>query len=141
MPANATIYLPVEDVDLGKIFESAKSKKTFFKRERYFEVDVAGDLVRFNVMPTEQLGSHLNGFVGYISSLHDDDHRKQEATSFVRQSRIVLGLVTKKEFYENEALISCLFEIAEAYGGIVFTQNSVIKFDGNVLVGPLYGNT
>lgn len=141
MPANATIYLPVDGVDLRTIFESARSKKTIFKRSRYFEVDVTGDIVQFNVMPSHELASHLSGFERYISTLPDDEDRKQQALFTVGQTKTVLGLVTKKEFYENEAIVSCLFETATAYGGIVFVQNSVVSADGEVLVGPLCGST
>jgi len=141
VPANSTIYLPADGVDLGTVFESAKSKKTIFKGSRYFEVDVAGDIVRFNVMPNHELASHLSGLERYISTLPDDEDRKQQVTLAVRQTKTVLGLVTKKEFYENEAIVSCLFETATAYGGIVFVQDSVISASGEVLVGPLYGST
>jgi hypothetical protein len=141
MPANAAIYLPVLQVNLGEIFESAKIRKPLFKKSTYFQVNVAADVIRLNVMPTEQITSHLGGFAGYIYSLPDDENRKQEACLAVSKTKTVLGLVTEKEFYENKALYPFLFKIAEAYSGLVFVKNSVIRADGNVLVGPLYETT
>lgn len=69
MPANGAIYIQRDKVDLKDVFDEVKSDKNFFKNATYFDVNLDGDTVRFNVMEGSQLPSHINGFLRYISSL------------------------------------------------------------------------
>ncbi|EXA75041.1 hypothetical protein J517_4451, partial [Acinetobacter baumannii 118362] len=55
-------------------------------------------------------------------------------------TKVVLGLVTDKEFDENPAIWQSLFKIADKYDGLIFTYDSVLLPSGTILVGPLLNN-
>lgn len=137
MPANAAIYLPYDKVDLCTIFPTAKSNKGLFSAATYFDVPCGAETVRFNLMPPGMIGRHLAGFLGYIESLPDEPDRKRDAQTAVRQSRTVLGLVAESEFADNHAIWQALFQIADAYDGYVFVNDSVLLANGAVIVGPM----
>ena len=115
MPANAAIYIPTEKVD----------------------VPLGGETVRFNIMPRDEVATHLTGFQNYIASLPDDADRKQDASRAIRQTRIVLGLVAASDFTDNHAIWQSLFRIADAFDGYVFVHDSILLPNGAVIVGPM----
>lgn len=137
MPANAAIYIPRSDIDLGTLFRVVDTDKRLFRRPTYFDVDLDGDIVRFNVMKSSQIGNHLRGFLGYIDSLDQDPQRKRDAAGAIARAQTVLGLVTDREFEQNHAIWQSLFRIAQAYDGFVFAHDSVLLPNGAVMVGPL----
>jgi hypothetical protein len=140
MPANATIYLRSNNVNLSSLFADVTSDKSIFKRRTFFDVRLGDDTVRFNVMDPAEIEFHLHGFLGYISTLNQGEERKTDAIYLIRQTKAVLGLVTDKEFRENEAIWPSLFKIAGAYDGFVFVFDSVLLSNGAALVGPLVKN-
>lgn len=137
MAANAAIYLPTDKVDLTAVFKSARSNGGFFKRATSYTVDINGDRVTFNLMPQEQIPTHIQGFLGYIASLDEEAERKQDASFIVRQTKSVLGMVADQEFEENHQLWASLFKIADYYDGYVFVHGSLLLPSGGVIVGPL----
>ncbi len=137
MPANAAIYIQEDKINLADIFESVECNKGLFKNPSYFDVRLNDDIVRFNVMPSGEVTDHINGFLGYIASLDQDESRKKDTAHAISHTKIVLGLVTNKEFDENHAIWQSLFEIASKYNGFVFAYGSVLLPSGTVLVGPL----
>ena len=88
-------------------------------------------------MPPSEVRNHINGFLGYISSLDQDLKRKEDASYAISHTKIVLGLGSDKEFEENHSIWQSLFDIADKYDGFVFVHNSVLLPNGAVLVGPL----
>jgi hypothetical protein len=135
--ANAAIYLPVEEVDLRQVFPQAKTDKSLFRKASYFDVELNGEVVRFNVMPKHEVPGHLNGLRGYLTSLPDEATRKSHAAMYAQQMRTVLGLSAPSEFDENPAVWQSLFQIADRFDGLVFAYNSLVLANGAVLVGPL----
>jgi hypothetical protein len=137
MPANAALYIQRADVDLTTLFANAKTDKTPFRKATRYDVDLDGDVVRFNVMEASRIEAHLRGFLGYIDSLDQDPERKRDAAVAIAHTTTVLGLVTDKDFEQNPAIWRSLFRIADAYDGFVFVHDSVLLPNGAVLVGPL----
>ena len=137
MPSSAALYLPRNKVDLSSIFQSVKSDKGLLKQATFFEILFGADTARFNVMPMNEVVFHLKEFLGYVSSLDESEERKNSASSLIRQTRTVLGLVTDAEFDDNADLWGSLFQITHKYGGFIFVFDSVVQSDGTVVIGPL----
>lgn len=137
MPANGAVYIQRDKIDLAEVFGKVKSDKGLFRKATYYDVDLDGDIVRFNIMEPSQVANHINGFLGYISSLDQDPKRKKDTSYAISHTKIVLGLVTNKEFEDNPAIWHSLFKIADKYDGFVFVYDSVLLPSGTVLVGPL----
>ena len=137
MPAQGAVYIQQDKVDLAEVFEGVRSDKTLFRKASYYEVDLDGDTVRFNVMPRNEVAGHIRGFLGYIASLDQDEQRKRDTSHAVAHTQVVLGMVTDGEFEDNPAIWESLFRIATRYHGLVFVHGSVLLGGGNVLVGPL----
>jgi len=137
MPANGAIYIQRDKVDLAEVFNKVKSDKGLFRKPTYYDVDLDGDVIRFNIMEPSQVPNHINGFLGYIASLDQDPKRKKDTSYAISHTKVVLGLVTDKEFADNPAIWQSLFKIADKYDGFVFVYDSVLLPSGTVLVGPL----
>ncbi|EXA75032.1 hypothetical protein J517_4452, partial [Acinetobacter baumannii 118362] len=75
-----------------------------------------------------------------IASLDHDQKRKDDTSYAISHTKVVLGLVTDKEFDENPAIWQSLFKIADKYDGLIFTYDSVLLPSGTILVGPLLNN-
>ncbi len=140
MPANATIYLRRNEVNLSRLFEDVTSDKGIFKRRTFFDVRLGNDTVRFNVMDPAEIEFHLHGFLGYIASLNQDEERKNDARHLISHTKVVLGLVTDKDFKENDFIWPSLFKIADAFDGFIFVFDSVLLSNGAALVGALVEN-
>lgn len=137
MPANGAVYIQIEKIDLAKVFDKVRSDKGLFRKPTYYDVELNGDVVRFNIMEPSLIPNHINGFLGYMSSLNQDKKRKEDTSYAISHTKIVLGLVTDKEFKDNHAIWQSLFTIADKYNGFVFVHDSVLLPSGTVLVGPL----
>ncbi len=87
-------------------------------------------------MPPEKVPKHIQGFLLYVDSLDQDQKRKDNTSSVISFTQIVLGLSTDKEFEENHAIWQSLFKIADKYAGLVYVNGSVILSNGAVLLGP-----
>ncbi len=137
MPANAALYLPKDAIDLTHVFETARAHKRLFGRVTHYDVTLGADVVRFNVMPADEVAGHVSGCQRYIDSLDQDATRKRDACAAIGLTRCVLGLVTAREFEDNDAIWQALFRIADAYDGYVFVHGSVLLPSGAVIAGPL----
>ena len=107
------------------------------KAASYYDINLDGGVVRYNVMDASEVPQHINGFLGYISSLEQDEKRKEDTSYAISHTKIVLGLVADKEFEDNHAIWQSLFKIADKYNGFVFVYGSVLLPNGAVLVGPM----
>ncbi len=137
MPANASIYLPASRVNLAKIFEHVESDKTgLLGRATYFDVRLDGDVVRFPIMPAEDVQEHLQGLMNYVASVGGEAEHLELIQRIVPRVSTVLGLLTDKEFEDNDAIWQSIFHIARAYDGLVFVHDSFMLGDGTVLVSP-----
>jgi hypothetical protein len=138
MPAQAAIYIQEKDINLYDVFPDAKSDKSIIRKNpSYYDVNLNGDIVRFNVMESNKIQEHINGFIRYIQSLSDEKERKDDTVYAISHIKHVLGLVTNKDFNENQAIWQSLFKIADKYNGFVFVHDSVLTADGVVMVGPM----
>lgn len=138
MPANGAIYIQYDTmVDLAELFEDVKSDKGLFRPPTFFDVRVGEDIIRFNVMDRNLVSAHIDRFLGYISSCIRDSETKEGVCHAIGHTRIVLGLITDKEFQDNPAIWESLFRIADRYDGFVFTYDSLLLPNGAVLFGPL----
>jgi hypothetical protein len=137
MPANGAIYIQEENINLYDVFENVESDESLSHKPSYYDVNLNGDIVKFNIMPSTEVPNHINGFLGYISSLDQDENRKKDTFYAISHTKIVLGLVTNREFEDNHAIWNSLFKIADKYNGLVFVNESVLLPNGAVLVGPM----
>ena len=137
MPANGAIYIQEENINLHDVFENVESDEDLSHKPSYYDVNLNGDIVKFNIMPSTEVPNHINGFLGYISSLDQDENRKKDTSYAISHTKIVLGLVTDREFEDNHAIWNSLFKIADKYSGLVFVNESVLLPNGAVLVGPM----
>lgn len=137
MPANAAIYIQFEEVDLTKVLPGATSDKRPFRPATYFEVRMGDDLVRFNVLEKHRLRAHMDGLLGYVASLNQEQKRKDDTCYALSHTKVVLGLKTAVDFGDNHAIWASLFKIADAYDGFVFVNDSILLPSGTVLVGPM----
>ena len=141
MPANASIYIPHDRVDLRKQFDGVQTDSGFLRKPTYFEFALGHSKVRFNIMPADEIPRHLAGFVGYIRQLQDPATNRADAEKAIARTRTVLGLVTGHEFIDNHAIWASLFRIADAYDGYVFVYDSVLLPNGAAMVGPMRTST
>lgn len=88
-------------------------------------------------MPKADVPEHLRRVAAYVESLDDNQADKDAARRAIETARTVLGLQTDLEFEGNEELGDMLERINEHYKGYVFMFDSVVRYDGEVLVGPL----
>lgn len=137
MPANGAVYIQTEKVDLNEVFDNVKSDKKLFQKPTYYDVNLNGDTVRFNVLKSTDIPKHINGFLGYISSLDQDVMRIEKTKEVISNTKTVISLVSEKEFEDNHAIWQSLFAIADKYDGYVFVYDSLLLPSGSVLVGPL----
>lgn len=137
MPANAAIYIQQGSGDIAKVFDNVRSNKRLFRDPTWYDVQLGDDIVRFNVMDSNDVQSHIKGLLRYIASLNHDEARKKDTAYAISHTTVVLGLVTDREFEENHMIWQSLFRIAGAYDGFVFVHNSLLLPSGTVLVGPL----
>jgi hypothetical protein len=137
MPANAALYLPVDDVELADIIPNAKRTGGFLWRGTAFQVPIKGGMVRFNVMPRDEVSQHLAQFSAYVTSLDEDDASKEAATRAIAATGLVLGLETQLEFEGNDEIGELLEKINDHYKGFIFMFDSLVLHGNEVLVGPL----
>jgi len=137
MPANAALYLPVDDVELADIIPNAKRTGSFLRRGTAFHVPIKGGTVRFNVMPRDEVSQHLAQFAAYVTSLDEDDASKEAATRAIAATGLVLGLETQLEFEGNDEIGELLEKINDHYKGFIFMFDSLVLHGNEVLVGPL----
>lgn len=138
--ANATIYLPYDDIDLGDVLAGAVATRDASGRATAFDVILGGQPARFNVMHVAAMGRHLAGFAGWIHSLDESAERKADAGLLAGSAKFVLGLVAAGEFEDNPALWQSLFRVADKWDGFVFVYDSILLPNGGVVVGPLGGS-
>jgi len=93
MPANAAIYIQEDRVNLADVFDQVSSDKGFFKKASHYNVVLGEDSVRFNVMEPAAVPNHVNGLLGYIASLDQDEKRKNDTSHAISHTKVVLGLV------------------------------------------------
>jgi len=137
MAAQAAIYLPMEDADLRKVFPNATTDRSLIRRASYYEVELNGETVRFNVMPKQEIPGHLLGLQSYVQSLPDPEDQKTAVIQAARKVRTVFGLLAQSEFVDNAAIWESLLRIAQRFDGFLFVYSSVILSDSTVAVGPL----
>ena len=137
MPANAALYLPVDDVELADIIPSVKRTGGFLWRGTAFQVPIKGGMIRFNVMPRDELSHHLGQLSAYVASLDEDDASKEAATVAIAATGTVLGLETQLEFEGNGEISELLEKINDHYKGFIFMFDSLVLHGNEVLVGPL----
>ncbi|MDO7438043.1 hypothetical protein [Acinetobacter nosocomialis] len=140
MPANGCVYIQRDGVDLREVFDHVERDKGLEENASYYDVVLGKDTVRFYLMPSQEIPNHLQGFLRYIASLDHDQKRKDDTSYAISHTKVVLGLVTDKEFDENPAIWQSLFKIADKYDGLIFTYDSVLLPSGTILVGPLLNN-
>ena len=137
MPANAGLYLPADDVELGDIIPNAIRTDGFLWRSTAFQVPIKGGTLRFNVMPKVDVPQHLAQLSAYIASLEDDDASKQTAARAIAATTSVLGLETQLEFEDSHEIGELLEKINDHYKGFIFMFDSLVLHGNEVLVGPL----
>lgn len=137
MSANGAVYIQEDDVDLADVFGRVRTDQGSPDAISSYEVNLHGDIVRFNRMHPHDVPGHIEQFLAYIASLEQDEQRKHDASSAIRHTQVVLGLVTDKEFADNHAIWQSLFQIADRYNGFVFVYGSILLPNGAVLVGPM----
>jgi len=90
-----------------------------------------------NFMPPDKVLAHLNGFEGYIQSVGCKDNDTLLYTlSRLRQVRFVIGYVINPNFDKEGKTTQFLLGFACKLNGLVFIHNSVIDYDGEILVRP-----
>ncbi len=136
MPAKAAIYIQKNKINLFDVFDDVKTGTCPVEKTSCYEVTLGEDVVRFNIMPPSKVPKHIQGFQIYIKSLDQDQKRKDNTSSVISFTQIVLGLSTEREFEENHAIWQSLFKIADKYAGVVFVNGSVVLSNGAVLLGP-----
>ncbi|HLA71013.1 MAG TPA: hypothetical protein VK624_05845 [Steroidobacteraceae bacterium] len=137
MPANAALYLPVDDVELTDVIPNATRTGGFLWRATAFQVPIKGGTVQFNVMPKAEVPQHLAQFSAYVESLDEDDASRQAATQAIAATGSVLGLETQLEFEGNDEIGELLESINDHYKGFIFMFDSLVLHGNEVLVGPL----
>ncbi len=137
MPANAALYLPVDDVELSDIIPNAQRTGGFLWWGTAFQVPIKGGIVRFNVMPKGEVSQHLAQFSTYVASLDENDASKEAATRAIAATGLVLGLETQLEFEGNDEIGELLEKINDHYKGFIFMFDSLVLHGNEVLVGPL----
>lgn len=135
MRLNLCLYLPQVNADVRTVFPEAR------RLEGSFAIPFRSATLKLNSMPETDLGEHLSGFLAYIESLAEPKEAKAEAAGIVRSTKTVLGLVTDLELRGNEDVPAFLGAILERFGGCMFAYDSVIRSDGEILVGPLKDHT
>jgi hypothetical protein len=137
MPANAALYLPVDDVELADVIPNATRTGGFLWQGTAFKVPIKGGTVRFNVMPKVDVPQHLAQFSAYIASLDENDASKQAAARAIGATTTVLGLETQLEFEDTEEIGELLEKINDHYRGFIFMFDSIVLHGNEILVGPL----
>jgi hypothetical protein len=137
MPANAAIYIQQGSGDLTSVFSGVTSDKSLFRKPSWYDVPLGDDVIRFNVMPSSEVGPHVGDLLGYIASIEQDEDRKKDISFALGHTSVVLGLKTDREFEDNHAIWQSLFRVADAYNGFVFVYGSMLLPNGTVLVGPM----
>jgi len=133
MPANASIYIPHENIRLGSVFDDDRSSGS----PGVVDLSIAGQLVRFNLMSKNDVQEHVNKFINYIQSLDMESDRMEDAITAIRQTKSVIGLETVLEFKECPEIWENLFKIAKHFDGYVFSYESLMLPNGGVIFGPL----
>ncbi len=91
-----------------------------------------------NVMPSDQMRQHLEGFCNYVLNLHRSRPSDQTEALLAQIARVqtVLGIVVEPGFDEAEVAADFVWSVAEAMQGLVFAADSVFSPSGVPLVGP-----
>ena len=137
MPANASIYLPVDSVDLKAMFPNVRTDKGLFRKLSYYEFQINQDGVKLNIMDRQKVGAHLQGFLGYIAAFPSDNPEAQQLPTKIAHTKMVLGLITEGDFDTNPGLWPALCQVAGTYNGHIFAYNSIWTPQGVCLAGPL----
>jgi len=138
-----TVYLPESIPTLDWLSQCPGVTKVEGKGRdaKQFEVTFLDMGVRINVMPREELKSHLEGFANYVISLH---LKKQDDATFSVLERIsatknVLGCVIEPSL-DNEGLMGGFITTIAQHGkALVFARDCIFDSDGTQLLGPHSG--
>ena len=101
-------------------------------------LDIGIAVIDMNFMPAAEVPTHLHGFSGYIQHIFDGSQDDLiYALSRIKQVQFVIGCVIEPGFDEAGAVLNFLVQFTNRLNGLLFVHNSVVDFDGQVLVGPL----
>jgi hypothetical protein len=88
-----------------------------------------------------EVRTHLDGFSGYVRTIGCADEDKLIYTlSRIRHVTFVIGCIIDPGLDEGGRTSDFLLDFAGGLNGLLFLHNSVVDYDGEVLVGPLRGD-
>lgn len=138
MTGYASIYVPgdVPTVEWLSRYPGVTHVEIVKADDRQIRLTFLDSSLTINVMPEDEVKSHLRGFANYVMSLHVS-HRSDATHSLlerIAKTKNVLGCVIEPEF-DNEGLIGGLLTaIAYQSNGLMFARDCVFDSDGTELI-------
>lgn len=143
MSDNATIYTADTSLLGTKFFNLFPEIQSY---EGVSEGDTATGLVltipqatiRMNFMPGQDVPPHLDGFAGYAKARHEGNRDELiHVLSRIKSMRYVLGCVIEPGFDDDGVVVGFLVNFSARLNGLLFIWDSIIDYDGAVLLGPV----
>jgi hypothetical protein len=140
---NASMYIADPSLVGSKMFDQFTQIKHVTPlsesgRATGMVLDLKFATIQMNFMPPEDIEAHLVGFENYVRSIfhgHEDDLCYVIAR--LHSIKLPIGMVTEPDFESEPRIIEFLYEFNNKFNGLLFLCNSVVDFDGKLLVGPL----
>ncbi|MEM8861247.1 MAG: hypothetical protein AAGD96_23215 [Chloroflexota bacterium] len=140
MIENATFYIPDPTVFGTKLFDrfpEINSAQPFSTEEvaTGMLLETTWGEIKFNVMPPEQMGPHLNSFANFIHQhcpVKSDDMYMRGRLTHVRW---VLGCNIKHEPNQQQTVGQFLLRFNDQLNGTLFFDNTVWDWNGKPMVG------
>jgi len=141
VPQNTSFYISDPSILGSKLFDSMTSIKSYkaFSDENNatgFVLNTDFGNIKLNIMHTDQIESHLNGFGGYIHSQMQNDNDLTYVMARLRYVSLVLGGVIDHKDGDEENVHKFLFEFNSAINGLMFLYDSVWDWSSDALCGP-----
>lgn len=141
MPENAAIYVSDPSMIGSRLFDVIQSIQSYEPLSQGgnatgFLLTLSWGTVRVNILPSDELPRHMEGFERYIRSQLTDRDNLIYLLSRHRHVRMCLGCVLMHDSAAEDETVDFLFEFNAAVHGVLFLYDSVWDWTGDALCGP-----
>jgi hypothetical protein len=142
MPGNAAFYISDPAMLGSKLFDTFKSITSYeglsdeSNSATGFILKTTWGQIKINLMPSENLAEHLNGFEGYIRTQLEDEDELIYVLSRLHYVLLCLGCEITHDQEKEEEVHDFLFSFNNALSGLLFLYDTVWDWSGEPLCGP-----
>ncbi len=140
MPQNASIYISDPSMLGSRVFDHIDGVQSYegisnSSTATGVRFTFSWGSITMNFTPSDGLQQHLNGFSGYAQHVIKDRQKLVYTLARIRYIRMAIGCVIEVDDSDIAAAANFLFAFTNALNGLLFADDSIWDFNGEVLGG------